>query len=367
MLTVRTLYFDESGYTGYNLLDPVQPMFAIASTDISPDEAATILRESFPHYGGSEYKFTNVWRSNNRKGLVEFGRRLAPLGDRAFSWMMDKQFVVLTKIVDFLIEPFVTNAGYDFYADGFCWKYANYIHVGLEQFAPPGLYERLLKAYQRFSREPSMDELRRLQRVLQGLKTEAPEELQVFLDQMELGANLFTEFNHLPSFRDSSEIQVTSMVASVAHWRRTYTEDLEVVHDATANFFRRREIWERMTNADAPRQLLTRGDGTAIEFPLRVVATTPVDSKDNHSVQFCDVLAGLTTKIFDRRIGGADRDFLNDVIHAGMGALSYDGVRPSTTFPAQIPPRRLAGPDNVDKMTEVMFGPRNAHRGKLKT
>jgi hypothetical protein len=184
-VTVETLYFDESGYTGYNLLDPAQPMFAIASTDVSPNDAETILRESFPKYGGSEYKFTNIWRSNNRKGLIEFGGRLAPLGERAFSWMMDKQFVVLTKIVDFLIEPFVTNAGYDFYADGFCWKCW-------------------------------------------------------------------------------AQISSPNMVASVAHWRRTYADDLEVVHDATANFFRCRETWERMTNADVPRQLLSRGDGTTV-------------------------------------------------------------------------------------------------------
>jgi hypothetical protein len=64
-----------------------------------------------------------------------------------------------------------------------------------------------------------------------------------------------------------------------------------------------------MTNADVPRQLLSRGDGTTVEFPLRVVATTPEDSKDNYSVQFCDVLAGLTTKIFDRRIRGASASF----------------------------------------------------------
>jgi hypothetical protein len=51
-------------------------MCAIASTNISPDKAETILRESFRKYGGSEYKFTNIWRSNNRNGLLEFGQRL---------------------------------------------------------------------------------------------------------------------------------------------------------------------------------------------------------------------------------------------------------------------------------------------------
>lgn len=68
-VTAKTLYFDESGYTGYNLLDPNQPVFAIASTDIEPAIAGTILRESFPDYQGEEFKFTNIWGSKSRRGL----------------------------------------------------------------------------------------------------------------------------------------------------------------------------------------------------------------------------------------------------------------------------------------------------------
>ena len=44
--------------------------------------------------------------------------------------MVNKRFAVLTKIVDYLIEPYITDAGYDFYDDGFCWKYFNYIYFG---------------------------------------------------------------------------------------------------------------------------------------------------------------------------------------------------------------------------------------------
>ena len=83
-MVARTLYFDESGFTGDNLLDGTQPIFAIASTDLEPEVA---------------------------------------------------EVAVLTKIVDFLIEPLFSTTGYDFYADGFSLKYTNYIHFGLTQFA----------------------------------------------------------------------------------------------------------------------------------------------------------------------------------------------------------------------------------------
>lgn len=363
-VTAKTLYFDESGYTGYNLLDPNQPVFAIASTDIEPAIAGTILRESFPGYQGEEFKFTNIWGSKSRRGLTEFSRRLAPLAERCFSWMADKRFCALTKVVDFLIEPFFSNAGYDFYSDGFAWKYTNYIYFGFEQFSPPGFLDRIVTAYQVFSRKPGPHALKKLQKDLKHLKREAPDDVKVFVDQMALGANLFTRFNNLATFKGSDEIQVTSMMAVVAHWRQRHSEDFVVVHDATANFFRRQELWARMTSADVPKQLIRASDGTDVEFPLRVVSTTPVDSRENLSVQFCDVLAGLTARTFDKRIEGADREFLNDTIHAGFGKLSYNGIRFEPVFPDQIPPRPLSGPDNPDKMAEIIFGAHHATRSK---
>lgn len=358
-MVTRVLYFDESGFTGYNLLDVTQPIFTVASTDIDASAAETILRQSFPNYRGAEFKFTNIWRSNNKLGLVEFGRQLSGLSDHAIAWMINKRFVVLTKIVDFLIEPYITAAGYDFYADGFCWKYANYIHFGLTQFATPELYDSLVKAYQTFSRGPSPQRLRNFQVQLGIMAASSQEYVRIFFEQMELGANLFENYHDLKTFKGSDELQVTSMLAVIGRWRNLYPEDFAVVHDASANFFRRRGLWERITNNNVPAQMHQVGDGTYVEFPLRVVSTTPMDSKDSYAIQFCDILAGLVTRQFDIRIDGDDRNLLDDVINVGLNAISYNGIQPSNIFPDKIPPRQLAGPDAVDRMTNIIFGSHN--------
>lgn len=91
-MPIKSLYFDESGFTGYNLLDPVQPFFVIASTDLDPGVSEQILRTSFPRYQGPEFKFSRIWGSNNRNGLIEFGRHFASRGENAFIWMTDKRF-----------------------------------------------------------------------------------------------------------------------------------------------------------------------------------------------------------------------------------------------------------------------------------
>ncbi|MBG6206260.1 hypothetical protein IWQ49_000907 [Labrenzia sp. EL_126] len=152
------------------------------------------------------------------------------------------------------------------------------------------------------------------------------------------------------------------MLAVIAHWRKIHDEDFAVVHDATANFFRHRNLWERITNTDVPDQSHRLGDGSDVEFPLRVVSTAAVDSRENRSIQFCDVLAGLVARHFDPRTEGDDRKLIDDVIEAGLGCLDYNGIRPSFVWPDEIPPRRLSGPDAVDRMTQMIFGAHNSGR-----
>ena len=85
-MTQRTIYFDESGFTGYNLLDPDQPVFAVASADIEDARAEEILRSSFPHNRADEHHFTRIWRSRRqRNGLRAFCNNLHEVADACFA------------------------------------------------------------------------------------------------------------------------------------------------------------------------------------------------------------------------------------------------------------------------------------------
>jgi hypothetical protein len=77
-MPVRTIYFDEAGYTGYNLLDSVQPIFVIASVDIEEQLASEILQSSFPKYQGGEkaYPFDDGGTTSCKALLPEGSRNL---------------------------------------------------------------------------------------------------------------------------------------------------------------------------------------------------------------------------------------------------------------------------------------------------
>lgn len=350
----QTLYFDEAGFTGYNLLDPVQPVFAIASSDIDPEAASAVLASSFRGYRGSEYKLSNIWRTNARRGLLLFAEHIAGLGDRTLVYITHKRMAVLTKIADFLIEPIVTHAGYDFYADGFCWKYSNYIYFVLTQFEPPELLDRLLSIYMEFSRAPNQHSLLLLQGRLRLMSNSVSDKARVFLEQMANGAEAFNHFNDMDNFRSSNDLYTSTMIALVSRWRQRSDRDFVVIHDASSVFLRNRRIWENITGPEVAEASHTMGDGTDAPFPLRVVNTLSVDSRDNASIQFCDILAGLCVKMHGAGPDNPDYAFFIELQSAGLSALTLDGITPLLVFPDQIPPRKLEGPDVVDRLAAII-------------
>jgi hypothetical protein len=354
---IRTIYFDESGFTGYNLLDPNQPIFSVASADIESAHAEEILGSSFPHNRADEHHLTRIWRSKRqRNGLRNFCRHLHEVADTSFCYATNKRFAVLTKIMDFLVEPAITDAGFDFYDDGFCWRYTNYVHYGLTQFAPPELLDCLLVYYQEFSREPTRENLRKLQFRLRMMANSVDEPIRIFLDQMAMGAELFEEYCNLDDFRSSNNIQTSTMIAVIGHWRQVYPEDFAVVHDASSAFLRDRAMWEAITAPDNPKVTIRAGDGSFVPHPLRVVSTEARDSRESFSVQFCDILAGLTAKHFNPDLDEGERAFMNELIEEGLGNISSNRLIPSGEFPIQIPPKELDGPDVVDQMADMLRG-----------
>ena len=86
-------------------------------------------------------------------------------------------------------------------------------------------------------------------------------------------------------------------------------------------------------------------------------------SKMSRSIQFCNVLAGLSARHFSPLTQGDERAFMDDLIDAGLKELSFNGIRPELIFPDRIPPKPLTGPDIVDQMAGIMFGPHHSLLG----
>ena len=349
------IYLDESGFTGDDLYNPDQRFFTIASTVIQNDEAKDILARCFPHYQGSEYKFTNIWkRKRSREGLLALAAEIPTIADRAFVWVIDKRFCLLTKMVDYLVEPGAYEAGYDWYANGWGMRYLNTIHRDLVRHGTDKLYDNIVRGWDDFARAPSEEKLEKLKQQLEYGKASTNTPLPGLFELVLRGLEHFRARNpNLENFQDTNEIQVTSVFSTMTWWRQHRSEDFALVHDESSAFMKQRDLWETMLRDDFVAPPMPISNGTEVEFPLRVRSTTAVRSHGSYSVQLCDLLAGLLAKAGSGLIGGPRDPFIVELVQAGAGELSYSGVMPHALY-VEGPPQQRDGPDMVDRMVELL-------------
>ena len=97
---------DESGFSGTNLLDPATPVITHASVDLRVGEAVeliTALRSGF-RFSPNEFKSGQFLRGPGAGEALEWF--LAALSGRAHVHLVDKEYFLVTRIVDlFLAEP----------------------------------------------------------------------------------------------------------------------------------------------------------------------------------------------------------------------------------------------------------------------
>ncbi|GAB3870386.1 hypothetical protein [Terrabacter terrigena] len=106
VLPVIEIACDESGFSGSNLLDAATPVFTHASVDLGLDEAAALVEElrSGFHWPRGEFKSGQLLRGPRARDVWE--PLLAALTDRAHVQVVDKEFFLVTRVVDLLLaEP----------------------------------------------------------------------------------------------------------------------------------------------------------------------------------------------------------------------------------------------------------------------
>jgi hypothetical protein len=346
----KTIFFDESGNTGLNLLDPQQKFFSLGSTDLVEREAFDILKKHFPRHIRQDIKFKKLFKSSaNYDSLVDFAKTVGTQPDRFFCYLMDKRFAVLCRLIDWLVEPMFHDRGYDWYKSDYGRSYANLCYLAFSKLDDnEKLLEEVTSIYYTFTQEPSKAKLIEMQRKYEVIADADLPLVGRFMENFAAGAKEFENHYEFAEVEGRDDLHITGVVSSVGWWRAHHDQDFDVVHDQSTHFFDRKEIWDLVSSMSASDAVVRVGP-KSIRFPLRVKSTTPGDSKLLSSLQICDLIGGFVARTKSDRLTDEQRDVLVAMIDAGMGKLEVDAIGPDDFYATGLPP--LAdGPDAVDQV-----------------
>lgn len=125
----QKIYFDESGFTGNNLLHPFQKYFAygsVATDDIEAQEFVTALIKKYGIQGGELKGSRLVQFNKGRKAIDEIFDHFE---GRVKLSVSEKKFALACKFFEYIFEPCISDINSLFYKVGFHKFIANTLYA----------------------------------------------------------------------------------------------------------------------------------------------------------------------------------------------------------------------------------------------
>lgn len=276
--------FDEAGNTGDNLLDPAQPIFALASVEIDAGMAASLLPAD-----GRELHFKSARRSERGRAAilkVLSSEVLTEASVRAL--VVHKPFTVVAKMVDVLVEPLAAADGVDLQADGAHRALSNLLFAVLPAMASEASATALYSAFVEMIRKPSASSAARFRARAADVGVEAQGRLDREVAMLSEGARLGAfGGGGLPDLDPGPTCLVT-----LAHAWASDGQAFSVLHDERPELSDWKSVLEPLWSTSATPMTFTAYNGQQFTYPLPIRSLSSVPSHEDPRVQVADVIAG---------------------------------------------------------------------------
>ena len=125
----QTFYFDESGFTGNNLLDPQQPVFVYAGVAIDEELASQIHADALSRFriNAQELKGANLIKYSRGRSAISW--ILDKVSQNAHVMVANKEYALAGKFFEYIFEPILTKHNSLFYAIDFHKFVATLLHL----------------------------------------------------------------------------------------------------------------------------------------------------------------------------------------------------------------------------------------------
>jgi hypothetical protein len=325
------IFIDESGFTGEDLFNEHQPIFTVASTNLSDGETEELWKQLFSRSKATEIKHSALARDSRGQVLaVELIRHLATIPNRCTVFVAHKRFCLLSKLVDLWVEPAMHEGGVDLYEGGGNIALSNLLYFTLRTLNRKR-FDVHLNEFQRMMRERTRNSYADFWSRIYAARKQSKKRIAKVIDffimsEVELG---FPHLVHLPS--KCLDICLAVALGIIEHWRELNNEPLSVVHDGSSNMAKEKWLWDAIVSPDVPEQLVGFDEKRTTRFPLGVTETVFADSTIHRQLQICDVLAGAaaTWAASLAQLGRTDRiQYCKELEAAGIKNLLCGSIWP---------------------------------------
>lgn len=359
---MTTIYCDEAGNTGANLLDLEQPFFILASNDFSEEEASALL-EHVRSDQGAESKFSTLRR--RPEGIARLIRFLSDPRlnkDRVCMDVFHKRYMIVTKLVDLIAETLIHKIGGDLYERGGNIAMSNLLYYCMPTFCGQERTDAFLQTFVDLIRH-GPDQAKNAfyeagrQLVNASANEGFKEDLMYFTEPA-----LFDSWYH--GFDWSAlDPAIPALFHQIVVWGERKQSRFHVVHDHSKPILASADTFALMMAGPGEESRIIGTDRRKIAFPLRATSLSQGDSAAYPQPQVADLCAGAINHFYKCHIADHSDD-LSKAVEA-LGCLDWGSnfilPQPHVT-PETLGTDDSSGTNSVEEMLRYLDRKRSPHR-----
>ena len=306
---MKCFRIDESGYTGFDLLNREQRFQGAATIAISNEDATRLIEEYFPKLQATELKY----RALSRRP-ANHARLLALLRDvlssyKSVTYVCDKRFLLILMFLDYAVEPYYYDRGVDFYRDGQNYAMGSLLAITGSTLLGKTEFEALLAAFQRATKEKSPAALADL--VAAARRTNWRNFPEAIGPLAQYAAPECLSAIATPGVTtDAAMVVLQSLITCMEVMS---DGPYRVEHDQSKNLETYHDLLQRFIDHDEEIEL-RQSEIASFKFPLKLTEVVQVDSMASSAVQLADVMIGAALEAANNltglRAGGLDPEDL---------------------------------------------------------
>lgn len=303
------IYLDECGFTGEDLFNVDQPIFTLASLNLTEEICQELKEKHFNKVQAAELKHSSLAkRAKQQQMVIELIKDLGLNYPNSIKFVVaHKRYVLVTKIVDILIETVAYEDGIDLYERGANIAYSNMLFYLVRGLASENFFEKFLLSFQVMMRNRTKESYDNFFQSI--FNNNFPKELDEFLSiikmfHIRLG---FSELNTIP--KNVLDIALSEALILMNEWKINIpeSENIILIHDRSSNMAKDKEFWDKLVSPNSEPKIVGY-DRRKMSYPIRIEKTNFENSKEFAGLQLADILAGAISRYFKWIINGKDEN-----------------------------------------------------------
>lgn len=323
------LYFDESGFTGDNLLSDDQKTFAYGSISIDPERAEKLVSHIIEKYkiqNGELKAVKLIRRERGRQAILEILDEIAQ--DVKVS-VSDKKYALAAHFFEYIFEPVIADKNSIFYDLEFHKYISNVIYISF--INNDDIAKQILSLFENLMRKKDFSHLDEIIAILHDIPDKS-EELEFFEKVLSfIDAHediIYQEIQTLPPW--TLDLSLTSLHSLLCEWgvagkgMKAFCDSSKPIkskQDFFSNFIGREDIVYSQFSKNA-------GKPMPITYNLKEINL--VDSKEHPGVQLADIIATASTYSF--QMFEASDEFAEQIREKLLPRLVYASIFPDFDY-----------------------------------